>query len=998
MADRVGKQLGNYRLLRELGRGSFAEVYLAEHLYLERLAAIKVLHVQMDPEAQERFRREARTIAHLQHPHIIQVLDFGIDEQTPYLVMEYTPGGTLRSQHPMGTCLPIEQIVTYVKQIASALDYAHQQHVIHRDIKPHNLLLTANHEVMLSDFGLAMVQQSLDSLSLSNPGAGTPQYMAPEQIQHHPCAASDQYALGVMVYEWLAGEAPFYGSKLLEVLSHHLYQAPPSLRERLPDLPTAVEEVVFKALAKDPEQRFPCVMDFAIALEQVGEITQRLTLPGPTKQQTHEPTDFNRTLFVPPTAGAPQSSSSSTQPSLIPPLHKESGPIAMPVVDHPTKSLQVKPSLAQNNRQRFLRRVRTIWIDGMLDHSLQGTALIALGLQEQLDALANPWHLVLQHPDTAPRSFPPETLITEIYDAADSELLILGAPGAGKTTLLLELTRDLLKRAEQDAQHLMPVVFTLSSWAAKQQPLAEWMTEELISKYQLPHDLARSWIETNSILPLLDGLDEIETSKRTACIETINTYHQEHSFLPLVVSSRSADYVRQTGRLRLSGAVTIQSLTQQQVDDYLAHGGEALWALRVALYQDASLRELAETPLMLSILTLTYHDMPVEDLLRGGIAPTRQQIFEHYVQRMLHRGGRKASYQPEQTIRLLAWLARQLAQSNQTQFHLEQLQPTWLENRRSRFLYHCSVVVCYGLVGGLFYTLFFVLLELLFNLTNPLIYPPSGLVLLESMPPSFALGGGIGLVTGLVSRRIPEIRPIENIVWLPSRIKLSLVVGSIVGLIMWLSFWIPQKLGVTVNYGPLRNDLPTGGLVAGLSIGLIAALGLFMLRGLSGTRIDEQNRVRPNEGIWRSARNGVFWGVLVMAFSLLILSVFSTSGFGSLPNVSEQITQIMSIITIVFGSIINYSAILIWWIIALRMGGSPSIQHAVLRLFLWHAQSISWKYSRFLDYATEHILLRKVGGGYIFIHRFLQEYFASLDNTPSRAETKVQIQQTQPVS
>src|ERR1700676_4094824 len=129
MADRVGKQLGNYRLLRELGRGSFAEVYLAEHLYLERLAGIKVLHVQMDPEAQERFRREARTLARLQHPHIIQVLDFGIDEQTPYLVMEYTPAGTLRSQHPMGTCLPIEHIVTYVKQIASALDYAHQQHV-----------------------------------------------------------------------------------------------------------------------------------------------------------------------------------------------------------------------------------------------------------------------------------------------------------------------------------------------------------------------------------------------------------------------------------------------------------------------------------------------------------------------------------------------------------------------------------------------------------------------------------------------------------------------------------------------------------------------------------------------------------------------------------------------------------------------------------------------------------------------------------------------------
>jgi eukaryotic-like serine/threonine-protein kinase len=140
MANRVGQQLGHYRLLRLLGQGAFAEVYLGEHLYLERLAAIKVLHVQMEPETHEQFRREARTIAHLQHPHIVPVHDFGLDDQAPYLVMEYTPGGTLHSQHPKGTRLPYEQLVSYVKQIASALDYAHQQRVIHRDVKPHNLL------------------------------------------------------------------------------------------------------------------------------------------------------------------------------------------------------------------------------------------------------------------------------------------------------------------------------------------------------------------------------------------------------------------------------------------------------------------------------------------------------------------------------------------------------------------------------------------------------------------------------------------------------------------------------------------------------------------------------------------------------------------------------------------------------------------------------------------------------------------------------------------
>lgn len=160
-----GQQLGNYRLLRVLGQGAFASVYLGEHLYLERLAAIKVLHVQMEPRTYEAFQREARTIAQLSHPHIVGVYDFGIASQTPYLVMEYVQGGTLQEHFPKGTRLSFTQIATSVKQIASALDYAHEHRVIHRDVKPGNILLSANHEIVLSDFGIAVVQRTLNSLS-----------------------------------------------------------------------------------------------------------------------------------------------------------------------------------------------------------------------------------------------------------------------------------------------------------------------------------------------------------------------------------------------------------------------------------------------------------------------------------------------------------------------------------------------------------------------------------------------------------------------------------------------------------------------------------------------------------------------------------------------------------------------------------------------------------------------------------------------------------------
>src|SRR6266516_5680026 len=272
MADRVGQQLGNYRLLRKIGRGAFAEVYLGEHQYLEIPAAIKVLHVQMEPETQAFFRREAPMLANLQHHHTVRVLEFGIQEQTPYLVMEYAPNGTLRTRHPRGTRLPLEQIVSYVKQLAPALDYAHQQGVIHRDIKPENMLLNAQHEVVLSDFGIAVVQQTMESLSLQHP-AGTPLYMAPEQILGKPCAASDQYSLGVMVYEWLCGEPPFRGG-LYEIFNYHLHEPPPGLCARLPQLSPAVEDAIFGALAKDPRHRFVTVQDFTTVLEEAFLATQ----------------------------------------------------------------------------------------------------------------------------------------------------------------------------------------------------------------------------------------------------------------------------------------------------------------------------------------------------------------------------------------------------------------------------------------------------------------------------------------------------------------------------------------------------------------------------------------------------------------------------------------------------------------------------------------------------------------------------------------------------
>jgi len=190
--------------------------------------------------------------------------------------MDYAPNGTLRKVHPTGTPLPLASIISYVHEVAAALQYAHGQGVIHRDIKPENLLLAGNHEVLLSDFGLAIIAQSARSQQIQET-AGTIAYMAPEQLQGHPSSASDQYALGVMVYEWLSGAQPFHGS-FVEIASQHLSASPPSLRTQVPRLPPAIEDVVMKALAKDPQHRFASIQAFAMALEEAW----RADAPGQT--------------------------------------------------------------------------------------------------------------------------------------------------------------------------------------------------------------------------------------------------------------------------------------------------------------------------------------------------------------------------------------------------------------------------------------------------------------------------------------------------------------------------------------------------------------------------------------------------------------------------------------------------------------------------------------------------------------------------------------------
>ncbi|HLX41705.1 MAG TPA: serine/threonine-protein kinase [Ktedonobacteraceae bacterium] len=288
MSDRVGQQVGNYHLVQLLGSGGFADVYLGKQVFLDSPAAIKLLHTILAQGDIERFRSEARTLVRLIHPHIIRILDFGLEGSTPFLVMDYAPNGNMRQCFQRGQQVPLATVVAYIGQVANALQYAHDEKIIHRDIKPENMLLGRQNEILLSDFGIAIVAQSTRT-QLTQEMTGTIAYMAPEQIQAHPRPASDQYSLGIVAYEWLSGAPPFTGL-FTEIAVKHMMAEPPSLREKVPGLLPAVEQVIFTALAKDPAQRFGSIQAFATALEQASTGRKVFSAPAPFSQTLSGPT------------------------------------------------------------------------------------------------------------------------------------------------------------------------------------------------------------------------------------------------------------------------------------------------------------------------------------------------------------------------------------------------------------------------------------------------------------------------------------------------------------------------------------------------------------------------------------------------------------------------------------------------------------------------------------------------------------------------------------
>ena len=286
-----GQMLGPYRIISQVGRGGMATVYKAYQPSVDRYVAIKVLPSQLaeSKEFTTRFQQEARIIAKLEHPHILPVFDYGESEGVSYFVMRYMDAGTLKEKMIEGRPLPLHDIDRLFTQLAEALSYAHSRGIIHRDLKPANVLIDSHGNVFLTDFGIAKLLESASPrLTQTDAIMGTPAYISPEQAQGHTVdQRSDIYSLGIILYEMVTGSVPFTAETPLAVLFKHISDPlpPPSLVK--PDIAPVIEQVLLKALAKDPRDRFATAAEFVAAWERA--LRDRESLQRPTDAATVVP-------------------------------------------------------------------------------------------------------------------------------------------------------------------------------------------------------------------------------------------------------------------------------------------------------------------------------------------------------------------------------------------------------------------------------------------------------------------------------------------------------------------------------------------------------------------------------------------------------------------------------------------------------------------------------------------------------------------------------------
>lgn len=309
-----------YQLLEQLGTGGMSNVFRARDLMLERNVAIKVLHEKysQDPAFQERFKMEARAAANLSHPNIVTVHDFGFDSGQLYIVMEYIPGKDLKTILRQRGRFSVEEGIPIMVQACAGIGYAHRAGLVHCDIKPHNMILTPDSRLKVTDFGIARALSTILPDERADVVWGSPQYFSPEQaVGDAPSPASDVYSLGIVLYEILTGALPFNAPTSDELARMHLEEQPIPISEYVPDIPPALEEIVMKVLSKEPSARYRTADQLGRVLLKFG--TQRESTPTPALALTPEAvTTYQQPEPIPAYEPVPSTPRPAYPPSAVP--------------------------------------------------------------------------------------------------------------------------------------------------------------------------------------------------------------------------------------------------------------------------------------------------------------------------------------------------------------------------------------------------------------------------------------------------------------------------------------------------------------------------------------------------------------------------------------------------------------------------------------------------------------------------------------------------------
>jgi serine/threonine protein kinase len=937
----LGEKFGSaYRVEGLLGSGGSGVVYQVEHVFLGKRFALKRLHSTREKQVQ-RFVNEARALAALRHPNIVNVSDFGhADDGSPFMVMELLEGESLIDVIRMHAPMPRQRAISMIQQILRGLAAAHQLGIVHRDIKPANCFCTkgphGDEEIKILDFGIAALASAQIPLTRAPAEmgiTGTLRYMSPEQASGQGAdARSDLYSVGIVLYELLTGKPPFHGFGTEKLLYHKVFGPTPSLAQANPDLAfdAELEEILARALAQKPNDRFPCADDFSAALA------------------AYLPDDEEK----------------------------------------PTRAVVSRPDykVYADVLQHLAQRVKSYWVEGVLRHEISEHPVADLEYSIDYSLIKEVWEDAMHPPTRTARVV--RTPLYQTFTHLGRSLLILGEAGSGKTFSLLTLCEVILSRIahDQHAEINVPVILTLSTWSTSQRDLVTWMIGELRSKYHVPASIARALLEARLITPFLDGLDEVEPRHRAACVDAINRFLESYASAGCVVVCRSESY-HDLPRLALAAAICLRPLDAEQLEAYFSQATETEDERTRLVHASAGLGELAGNPWMLRLL-LSLVKSGVSGAQSAASEPGKlnHELIQNYLDHALTRTGKRALRWSHREIRrTLAWLAAGMRGSHQTVFKWEELQPNWLHVRGpylacatglSALLFGASFILGFGLTPlrnfgfsagidfGLDFALATALVAFVYYFGWSLLrfrhkvdlQPPALARTTVALTLATAVKSG-GIAACLVPRYGPEI--------LPMIVEAGLFGAFVFGqpmlrrhlhedirtrdAIAWSFHGLQHRLLVV-----LALTLTIGGAVAFLEApgaGLCVAAATCVL-GLTLALIDRRKidpQVAPNRGIHATFGQALaLAGIVGTAISLIVAVSYG------LP----------------YGSCVGLTFAILTF---LRFGGDDVIRHYTLRLALGLHRRLPGDLAGILDAAVDRQVLRRIGGGYMFIHGGLMD-------------------------